>query len=465
MSQHNNNNLKTARVIISGMTCKSCEILIERKWKKLDGMVSVQVDHSKGYADLVYNKTPEVSALRHALSDTHYVITPWDGKKSSLPRATHSFRNYAEAGGIMIILLSIYLIGKNFNLIPKLSITEGMSYGFIFLIGIVAATSTCIAVAGGLLLAATARYAEQHPDAKGWKSFKPVLFFNIGRVSSYVLFGGLIGFIGSALAPSQFLTGLITIAASIVMIIVGCRLLHIFPALDRFIPRPPKGVSHFLHDYGERHPKFAPFILGASTFFLPCGFTQSLQLYVLSRGNPVEGAVTMFFFVMGTVPALLSLGALSSFVKGKAQHTFLKFAGSLLVLIGLMTVNNGFALAGVTFPKIDFTSPTTGAPVQIPAARMENGKQIIDMSVEGLEYTVPNFTVRQGVPFEWRVDGRRAVGCAQILTVPGMNMTQYLSGSDVTKIEFTPSQTGTFAFRCAMGMTTRGASFTVIPNS
>ncbi len=427
-------------------------------------MVSVHVDHARGYADLIYHKTPEVSALRTALSDTHYTITPWDGKKSSLPRGAHSIRNYAEAGGIMIILLSIYLIGKNFDLIPKLSITEGMSYGFIFLIGIVAATSTCIAVAGGLLLAATARYAEQHPDSKGWKTFKPVLFFNIGRVSSYTLFGGLIGFIGSALAPSQLLTGLITIVASIVMIIVGCRLLHIFPVLDRFIPRPPKRVSHFLHDYGERHPKIAPFILGASTFFLPCGFTQSLQLYVLSRGNPVEGAVTMFFFVIGTLPALLSLGALSSFVKGKAQHTFLKFAGSLLVLIGLVTVNNGFALAGVSFPQVSLSKGGTSAPAQIPSARMENGKQIIDMSVEGLDYTVPNFTVRQGVPFEWRVDGRGAVGCAQVLTVPNMSMTQYLSGSDVTTISFTPAKIGTFAFRCPMGMTTRGASFTVLPS-
>lgn len=465
MSHNTTNNLKTARVIISGMTCKSCEILIERKWKKIDGMVSVHVDHGRGYADLVYHKTPEVSELRKALADTHYTITPWDGKKSSLPRGTHSVRNYVEAGGIMIILLSIYLVGKNFHLIPKLSITEGMSYGFIFLIGIVAATSTCIAVAGGLLLAATARHAELHPHSKGWKSFKPVLYFNIGRVGSYTLFGGLIGFIGSALAPSQFLTGLITIAASIVMIIVGCRLLHIFPALDRFIPRPPKGISHFLHDYGERHPKVAPFLLGASTFFLPCGFTQGLQLYVLGQGNPIEGAVTMLFFALGTLPALLSLGALSSFIKGKAQHTFLKFAGSLLLLMGLFTVNNGFALAGISLPQVNFSNAGSSAPVQIPAARMENGKQIIDMSVDGLDYSVPNFTVRQGVPFEWRVDGRKAVGCAQILTVPSMNMTQYLSGSDITKIVFTPTQTGTFAFRCSMGMTTRGASFTVIPNS
>ena len=464
MAHTNKKNLKTARVIIAGMTCKSCEILIERKWKNIDGMESVHVNHARGYADLVYSKTPELSVLRNALGDTHYTITPWDGKSSSLPRNTHSFRNYAEAGGIMIILLSIYLIAKNFQLIPKLSIVDGMSYGFIFLIGLVAALSTCIAVAGGLLLAVTARYAEHHPDSKGLSTFKPVLYFNVGRLLSYTLFGGLIGVIGSALAPSQFLTGLITIAASIVMIIVGCRLLHIFPALDRCIPHAPKAVSHFFQEYGERHAKAAPFLLGGSTFFLPCGFTQSLQLYVLSRGNPAEGVITMFFFVLGTLPALLSLGALSSFVKGKAQHTFLKFAGSLLVLIGLFTVNSGFALTGISFPQVSLNTGGQSAPTSIPAARIENGKQIIDMTVDDLEYSVPHFTLKQGIPFEWRVDGRKASGCVQVLTVPGMNITQRLSGSDITTVAFTPSQTGTFAFRCPMGMSTRGASFTVTPS-
>lgn len=464
MSQHKKNDLKTARVIISGMTCKSCEILIERKWKDIDGMESVRVDNARGYADLIYSKTPELAVLRNALASTRYTITPWDGKQSSLPKAAHSFRNYAEAGGIMIILLSIYLIAKNFHLIPTLSITEGMSYGFIFLIGLVAALSTCIAVAGGLLLAATAQYAELHPDSKGWRVFKPVLYFNVGRLASYTLLGGLIGLIGSAMAPSQLLTGLITILASIVMIVVGCRLLHIFPVLDRFIPRPPKAVSHFFQVYGERHPKVAPFLLGASTFFLPCGFTQSLQLYVLSRGNPTEGMITMLFFALGTLPALLSLGALSSFVKGKAQHTFLKCAGSLLVLIGLFTVSSGFSLTGVSIPQVSLNKGSQSASVAIPVARIEDGKQIIDMSVDDLEYSVPHFTLKQGVPFEWRVDGKKAFGCAQVLTVPSMNITKRLSGSDITIIAFTPTKIGTFDFRCSMGMTTPGASFTVVPS-
>jgi sulfite exporter TauE/SafE len=75
-------------------------------------------------------------------------------------------------------------------------------------------------------------------------------------------------------------------------------------------PRIPKFLAHKIHDLSTRGTKGAALALGASTFFLPCGFTQALQLYVLSKGSFVIGALTMLAFVLGTLPALTSLSAL-----------------------------------------------------------------------------------------------------------------------------------------------------------
>jgi plastocyanin domain-containing protein len=86
------------------------------------------------------------------------------------------------------------------------------------------------------------------------------------------------------------------------------------------------------------------------------------------------------------------------------------------------------------------------------------------MKVRGYDYTPSRFTVAQGIPVEWQIDGSEAAGCAQVITLPKMGITEYLP-KGVKTIAFTPSQTGELEFKCTMGMTTRGAAFIVVPNT
>ena len=87
-------------------------------------------------------------------------------------------------------------------------------------------------------------------------------------------------------------------------------------------------MAQRIHGLAERGNNQTAFLLGGLTFFLPCGFTQALQLYVLAKGDVLTGALTMLAFALGTLPALLSLSALSSFAKGAFQRHFLKVAGA-----------------------------------------------------------------------------------------------------------------------------------------
>ena len=57
---------------------------------------------------------------------------------------------------------------------------------------------------------------------------------------------------------------------------------------------------------------------GAATFFLPCGFTQAVQLYALSTGSPVSAGLTMAVFAVGTSPGLLALASLPNLGRGGA---------------------------------------------------------------------------------------------------------------------------------------------------
>jgi sulfite exporter TauE/SafE len=355
---------------------------------------------------------------------------------------------------------------KRFDFLPSFFISERMSYGLIFLIGIFAAVSSCIAVVGGLLLSLAGKYNEAHSDLTGIQKFKPHAYFNIGRVVGYTVFGALVGALGSVITLSPRFNGYLMIVVSVVMLLLGFQLLHLFPGLRRFSPKMPKFISHKIHDLGATESKGGPFSLGALTFFLPCGFTQALQLYVLASGDWIVGALTMLTFSLGTMPALVSISAVSSFAKGEFQKHFLRFAGVLVVMLSIFNINNGLALAGfnVNLPTFAAGSNNAERPV-VPKTEIVNGKQIVKMTVSGYSYSPSQFTIVEGIPVEWRIDGIGAAGCGRVIVMPSLGMTKYLSTEGITTITFTPMQTGTIPFNCSMGMMTRGSKFIVVPNT
>lgn len=450
------------------MHCASCEVLIERKFKKVAGVEKVNVSYASGKAELLYSREPNLYELNNCIkTDGYRVSIMSDGRRTARPDDHKNIRkDYLQMGGIFLVIISLYFILKQFNLVPSIAISEHMSYGVVFLIGLFAAISTCIAVVGGLLLAIAGKYNELHPDLTGIQKFRPHMYFNIGRIAGYTAFGAAIGGLGSVITLSATLNGYLMIGVSFIMLILGFQLLHLFPWLKRFSPKMPKFIAHKIHDASAKERKGAPFVLGASTFFLPCGFTQALQLYVLATGNWKVGGLTMLVFSLGTLPALISLSAISSFAKGAFQNYFLKFAGAAVVLLAVFNINNGLTLAGINVNLASaFGSSNVADGTNAAAARIIDGKQIVDMEVVGLRYSPNRFTVVQGVPVEWRIDGSRAEGCAQVITVPELGITKYLNSQGITSISFTPQETGNIAFSCTMGMTTRGSAFTVVPNT
>ncbi|RUO99834.1 sulfite exporter TauE/SafE family protein [Hyphomicrobium sp.] len=460
--------LREVALQIHGMHCANCAVLIEREFKKIDGVAHVRADHVTGRAELRCYRKPPLADLQKALKEHGYTLSPRfpNKEKSIKPVPENTQQNYLEIGVIFLVIVAAYLILKQLNVLPTLAISDDMSYGFVFLIGLVAATSTCLAVTGGLLLAVAAKYNERFPDLSGVEKLKPNLYFNAGRLISYTVLGGAVGAIGSALTLSTRATGVVSIAASVVMIVLGFQLLKLFPWMRRFQPTLPKVLAHKIHDLSVKDSKFTPLLLGASTFFLPCGFTQALQLYVLSKGEATTGALTMLVFALGTLPTLMSLSLVSSFAKGNFQHYFVKFAGVLVILVGAFNFNNGMALTGINMASLlnPIGARSRLAQSAVPA-RVVNGKQIVDMQAVGLEYTPANFKVVQGVPVEWHIDGSQAVGCAQVLVVPSLGLAKYLSPSAPTVVTFVPKETGSIGFSCSMGMTTWGASFEVVPNT
>ena len=446
---------------IGGMHCANCPGLVEDRLKGVPQVQSVTVSYPAGRTVIRHTGEVDLSALRAALHADGYTLAVADADQPASLSDERNYGRYLEIGAAFIVLTAIALTLQHFQLLPHgLSVSNDMSYGLVFLIGLVASVSSCLAVTGGLLVALAAKYNQANLYLTDRARLMPHIWFNAGRLISYALLGGTIGALGSALTLSPAASGALTLLASVIMIALGLNMLGLFPPVQHLLPRVPQVFSRRLYNGASGETRTAAFLLGGATFFLPCGFTQALQLYVLSKASFATGALTMFAFALGTLPALLSLSMISSLAKGAFQRHFLRFAGAGVILLGLINIQYGLVLTG---SGMNPTAGATNVPVTSDAASLTGSPQRISMKVIGLGYQPNQFTVKQGVPVHWLIDSSQAAGCSGMLLAPGLGIRKLLSKNSTTLITFTPETPGEYDFNCLMGMMTPDSKITVIP--
>ncbi|HLD71940.1 MAG TPA: sulfite exporter TauE/SafE family protein [Candidatus Peribacteraceae bacterium] len=446
-----------ASLHIAGMTCASCEILLERKLKAIPGIKNVDIDHKTGIARITADadRLPNEKRITAVIEQAGYSIVD-DDEAPTISSVAPDQRKWMEIGGSLLVIFALYKLLLTFDLLSIAPSTSGaLSFGGILLIGLVAGTSSCLAVTGGLLLALAAKHNEMHQAETPREKFRPLLHFNTGRLISYFVLGGLVGVLGQSITLSTKMSGYMSIAVAFIMLYLALTILEILPK-GSFPIRPPKKLSHWIHDLAESDHPAAPFALGAFTFFLPCGFTQSLQLVALASGNFVTGALVMFVFALGTLPSLIGLSAVSATAKGSFSRVFMHFSGTLVLILAVFNLRSGFALTGVDLSRVFAGGNSNGAA----AAPAPTGSvQEIAMKVTRNGYQPSNLTIKAGIPVRWSIDGAGAQGCTSVLVVPSLNITKPLT-SGMNIIEFTAPNRGQLAFSCSMGMV-RG-SFNVL---
>ena len=446
---------------IKGMHCRSCEILIEDELSKVPGINKVEVSHKKQEA-IVYSQNPiNNNYIKQAINNAGYTL----GYENKKPILTTNINDYLDLAICGVILIILFFFANSFGIFDLLKVTSGnyASLPIVFIVGLTAGLSTCMALVGGLVLGASARFAEIHPTATPIEKFKPHLFFNLGRIISYFILGGIIGYFGSFFQLSPTMLGLLTIMVGIIMFVLGLQLTGLFPRLSSVNFTLPKGIAqrlgikeHSQKDYSHKNS----FISGALTFFLPCGFTQAMQLYAISSGNALTGALTMGIFALGTLPGLLGIGGLTSILKGNFAKSFFKFAGIVVILLAIFNLSNGLNLTGFNINAFSFLNNTT-ASLNDPNVIVENGVQIVKMEQNGNGYSPNSFTIKKNIPVRWIINSTNDFSCASSIVSTKLNIRQSLKlGANI--IEFTPTEIGQINFSCSMGMYT--GVFNVIDN-
>src|SRR5258708_38767151 len=227
-NNHQNNGRKKLEVGSRGMHCANCEVLIERRFRKIAGVRQVRTDHVTGKAEIVYYGDLDIKTLQSALADDGYAVSLSQGQSDWASDSKNTNRDYVEMGAVFLVLVGLYVVLSELDVLPeRLAVPNTISYGLAFVIGVVASMSTCIAVTGGLLVAIAAKYNAVSGQVTGAQKFRPHLYFNAGRIVSYTILGGVTGALGSVLTLSPDANGLLIIFASVVMIVLGLQMLKL----------------------------------------------------------------------------------------------------------------------------------------------------------------------------------------------------------------------------------------------
>ena len=338
--------MKTYTFHVSGMHCNACVLMTDSSLEELPEVIDARSSlktHSVVVTGDFGDKPTEQIAIELSTA------LP-EGYQLSVEKQTQSknWRDFRIAVPIALVFALLFILLQKTGIVNLVD-TSSLSYGTVFAVGIIASLSTCMAVVGGLLLSMSATFAKEGDKVK------PQVLFHLGRLVSFFILGGVIGAIGSAFALNTSATFVLSVVIGIVMLILGINLLDVFPWAKRLQPSMPRALARRAHNTSSLNHTLTPLLVGIATFFLPCGFTQSMQIYTLSTGSFMAGGLTMLAFALGTLPVL----ALISFSSFSIQNSlkagvFFKSAGLIVILFALFNLINSLVVIGLIPPIFSF---------------------------------------------------------------------------------------------------------------
>ncbi|MHB1213767.1 MAG: sulfite exporter TauE/SafE family protein [Thiobacillus sp.] len=199
----------------------------------------------------------------------------------------------------------------------------------------------CVGMCGGIVAAFSFRADGSSPP------FRLHLAYNLGRVSSYVLFGALAGALGASLKLTGFMPvqTMLYVLAQAVMILLGLYL----AGFNRWVLIFERAGGGLWRRIKPLFQKLLPVrslpqavLAGMAWGWLPCGLVYSVLVSALAAGSATSGAALMLAFGLGTLPNLLGMGLFARQIQPFMQQLWVRRAAGLMVagfgVWGLLTL-------------------------------------------------------------------------------------------------------------------------------
>ncbi len=228
-------------------------------------------------------------------------------------------------------------------------IAEQGSYLAAFVTGLLGG-GHCAGMCGGIVGALTFGLPEKIRNH--FPSTLPYqLGYNLGRISSYVLAGAIMGGLGMLLSevmPIYPVQQALLVIAAVFMILLGLYLGGWWTGLAR-IERVGGRLWTLIEPYARRLlPVRSPgqaWMLGLVWGWLPCGLVYTMLVWTVSSGSVLKGAGLMLAFGLGTLPNLFAMGMVAgSLAHWSKDIRVRRLAGVLVIALGLFALAEVFGM-------------------------------------------------------------------------------------------------------------------------
>jgi len=333
-----------------------------------------------------------------------------------------------------------------------------MNLWLIFLTGLTSGGVTCAAMQGGLLASIIANQKKDKVQAGfGKDDYLPVLAFLTTKLISHVILGFFLGWLGSRVELSLPFRLFFQTLAALFMFATAMNLLEVHPVFRYLAIQPPKFAYRFIKVSSAS--LFAPALFGLLTVLIPCGVTQAMEVLAITSGNPVQGALIMGTFVLGTAPMFVLIGLATARFSETWRKTFLHSAAYLLIFMSLYSINGALLVINSPYslnrlgPKLVELLPPYEESVGTPTIPIVSGVQKVTLTITNGGYSPRYFSVRSGVPVELTLETSGGVySCATAFTFKAFDIYEVLKPVDTKVHKFTPTKKGLYTFACSMGM-------------
>lgn len=431
---------------VSGMHCKACVALVESELMDVDG-----ISHAKA-SFKHHHVTIEGKITNKPVEDIINLLDPFlkkHGYHLTVERIKHktAWREFLFAVPLAIAFLAFFAVLQKSGLVDVAQV-DGVNVPTAFFIGVIASLSTCMAVVGGLTLSMMANFA------KDGDRISAPFRFHIGRLAGFFILGGLLGTLGSQFEINPSVTLFLNALVAAVMLVLGINLLDVLPFLKKWQLTLPRFIADHMLGWSRLNHAFTPVLIGVVTFFLPCGFTQSMQLYALSTARFMDGAIIMLVFALGTLPVLSMLSFAPAVLHSrKAKGIFFKTAGMIVIAFAFFNLLNVLGVSGLIQPikLMDGTGVETSA-LPTSNVRIENDQQFIEITAKN-GYTPATTTAKAGMPTILKIKTDGTFDCSATLVIPALKYNERLPLKGMTDVAVPAQQPNTTLHgMCGMGM-------------
>jgi len=170
------------------------------------------------------------------------------------------------------------------------------------------------------------------------------ILYNVGRVTTYAIFGAFAGLFGHTLASNGWQSDISILSGILIILFVLFSSSKLQLKINQRISKITFFIKKALGTLLKKNSMLTLYGIGFINGLLPCGFVYLALAGAATSSNVWEGMAYMALFGLGTIPMMLILSLSGSLISIKARIFVQKLSPVIAIVLALFLIQRGVML-------------------------------------------------------------------------------------------------------------------------